>query len=142
MIIRNKKENKENKEEKKSSYVKNFDVKSLIFVITLVVISLLLIVLFTRKTSEQKIYIEVVSQNVEYTYNPAGQSSVKIDVNQNLKLGIFADNKKNVKCYSTDESKLEFIGKDEAISKSKGIVEVYCKAKDQKSNIIEINIGG
>ena len=51
MIIRNKKENKENKEEK-SSYVKNFNVKSLIFVIALVVISLLLIVLFTRKTSE------------------------------------------------------------------------------------------
>ena len=52
MIIRNKKENKENKEEEKSSYVKNFNVKSLIFVIALVVISLLLIVLFTRKTSE------------------------------------------------------------------------------------------
>lgn len=142
MIIRNKKENIENEVIEKKSNIKKIKGKSIIFVAALALISLLLIVLFTRKTSEQKIYIEVVSQNVEYTYNPAGQSNVKIDVNQNLKLGIFADNKKNVKCYSTDESKLEFIGKDEAISKSKGFVEVYCKAKDQKSNIIEINIGG
>lgn len=140
MIIK-KEERKEVEINERKNILKNLDKKKIIIIFVLITIIVGSIFLIKKSKEKVNITIDIVSQDIGYSYGPNSSTDSKLKVGQEIELKIITDSALFVKCYSSNEDVIEFDKKNIAIAKKKGSAQLYCEANKQKSNVINVLVG-
>lgn len=113
-----------------------------VLIIILAIVAIIFVVKFF--VSNNNLSIDISSTNVNYSYSPNGQTTVKLKVNDEAKLKIITKSSKKglVKCYSDNKDIIKFDSKDTFKAINSGEAEIYCKLLNTKSNIIKVKVGG
>lgn len=117
--------------------------KKIIFIVsTILIILLVAFLLFKYFYKESEIYIELPTSDISYSFGPGGTTSTKFEVNKKVNLVIETNiSKDKIKCYSSNEKIVKVDDNTSITALKNGLVEVYCKAGNTKSNIIEVRVG-
>ena len=92
--------------------------------------------------SKNNVYIEIASDDILYTFAPNAQTIVKIKVGDKVDLNVITSSIKKhfVKCYSTNETLIEFDTNSSFKALSEGETTVYCDLFNSHSNYMNVKI--
>ena len=116
--------------------------KIIILIFTIVFCFILLLIIINFLNKNNTVSIEIVSDNVSYSYGPNGTTIVNVNRGETVNLAFVVDPTKSmlVKCFSNNENLIYFQNKDSFVAINSGKTEVYCKLLNEKSNIVNVNI--
>ena len=137
MILKSVQKNNEN-EEKKG---KKINMKLSVITTIILFLSIVIIVLFKVLNNHEKIYIEVVPDNLILTFGPNTYSEIITKLNKTGKVNIITPNNiKGIKCYSNNEEVISFKNNTVFISKGVGESNIFCSKINGKSNVVKVKV--
>lgn len=119
--------------------------KKLIIILSVIlIVGIVSVLIYNYFNSNNGISIEVASTNVNYIYGPSGETTIKLKENDKVDLKIIVESSKTgrVKCFTTNDKVAQFIDDNTLKAISHGSVGVYCELFNNKSNYINVIIGG
>lgn len=148
MILKTKKEEKNEVKDNKKTVIDlkkifskfKLTKKQLIKIIIIIIAIILSILLIKELTKKVNITIDIASTNVAYTYGPNTSTSSNVKVGEEIDMKIITDSKREVKCYSTNESVIQIMNNSKVKANQSGFAQIYCKIGNSKSNVIDVKV--